>query len=477
VKGSGVVIKLASLIFCLILPGQVIATPSATAAPLARTDPRVELLSIIFRLADAPEYNQRQSESPYAAAVTAHFGEFRNHDVVARAVRLRSLYGISFDAVMSLAVHLQDARDLELLIPLHLKPPQLDQRWRSDETSQFLAAARRFVNDSEFQAFYQKHEPLLVTAGQRLTEKLAASAYRSWLDSFFGERPAAEFLVLVGMLNGVHCYGVSVLYPGGREVISPVIGVWSWDEAGAPLFDDGVMPTVIHEFSHAYVNPLVSAEVKTLADAGQRLYRYCGDVMRDQAYGSWHSMLNESLVRAGVVRYLAATAGDEMATAEIQKQQNNGFAWIEELSEELAAYEAARDRYPTLATYMPRIAAFFTDYSTRHEAWLKNAPRIVAMEPAADANDVDPQLTEIRVTFDRPMLDQSWSVVGGGPYFPQINGPISYDEECRILTIPVRLKPLWAYEFWLNRGSYSNFRSQDGVPLAPVHVRFKTRRQ
>jgi hypothetical protein len=43
----------------------------------ARVDPRVELMCIIFRLAGNPEYNQRNSGSPYADDVKDHFAEFR----------------------------------------------------------------------------------------------------------------------------------------------------------------------------------------------------------------------------------------------------------------------------------------------------------------------------------------------------------------------------------------------------------------
>jgi hypothetical protein len=44
----------------------------------ASVDPRVELLSIIFRLAGNPEYNQPNSKSPYADEVAADLGESRD---------------------------------------------------------------------------------------------------------------------------------------------------------------------------------------------------------------------------------------------------------------------------------------------------------------------------------------------------------------------------------------------------------------
>jgi hypothetical protein len=44
-------------------------------------DPRVELFSVLFRLAGAPEYQQGRVPA-YAQTVDAWFAPYRNHDVV-----------------------------------------------------------------------------------------------------------------------------------------------------------------------------------------------------------------------------------------------------------------------------------------------------------------------------------------------------------------------------------------------------------
>ena len=67
-------------------------------------DPRVELLSLIFRLAGNSEYNQARVKS-YAEDVERQFGTFRGHPVVALATRLRNTQGVSYDACMGMAVH------------------------------------------------------------------------------------------------------------------------------------------------------------------------------------------------------------------------------------------------------------------------------------------------------------------------------------------------------------------------------------
>jgi hypothetical protein len=96
------------------------------------------------------------------------------------------------------------------------------------------------------------------------------------------------------------------------------------------------------------------------------------------------------------------------------------------------------------------------------------------MIPANGATDVDPSLTAIQVTFDRPMKDGSWALVGGGPHCPETTGRPSYDSRRTTWIVPVKLKPEWDYEFYLNRGQYDSFRSAEGVPLESVHVTFST---
>ena len=154
------------------------------------------------------------------------------------------------------------------------------------------------------------------------------------------------------------------------------------------------------------------------------------------------------------------------------------FSWTPQLSELLEEYEATRKRHKTLEAFMPRIVAFFDDYAPEFAKQMEKLgagePKVVAMTPANGGTTVDPTLTAITVTFSRPMRDGGWAFVGGGPKFPQTTGRASYDKTRTTVTLPVKLKPNWDYEFWLNRGRFNSFRSEEGVPLKSVHVRFRT---
>jgi hypothetical protein len=258
-----------------------------------------------------------------------------------------------------------------------------------------------------------------------------------------------------------------------------MLGVWQTDWSGLPEFTPDMLGTVVHEFCHSYANAIVDRHQAELSDAGEKLFRHVAGQMRSQAYGNAQTLLRESLVRACTVRYQNQYGGAGAAGREIDYNKKRGFIWTGELSAVLAEYETQRDRYPTLESFAPRLVAFFNDYAARfekeQEALAASRPKVLSMIPANGTRDVDPGLNEIQVTFDRPMQDGSWSMVGGGPHFPETTGRSHYDSKLTTWSVPVRLKPGWSYEFRLNGGQYDSFRSKDGVPLESVVVRFTTK--
>ena len=451
--------------------------PAADHEITVKVDPRVELMSIIFRLAGHPEYNQPNSKSPYADDVEEHFGDFRKHAVIQTARELRATRGVSYDAVMGMAIHVQDVHELKPCIPFKRKPERLDARWKPAEADEFLQHARQFVEDTRFEEFFAQHKDLYEQTAARMSKKLRERAYLDWFNTFFGARPGAEFVVIPGMLNGGCSYGVGIRYPDGNEKICPVIGVWQFDAKGIPIFDQGFVGTVVHELCHSYTNALVDKYADQLEPAGKKLYRRCQAIMQRQAYGNWKTLMYESMVRACVVRHFLAHDGKEAAKQEVRRQHDKGFKWTRKLANVLGQYERNRDDYSTLDAFMPQIVAFFNDYAAALKEETADAPRVSSITPANGATDVDPNLKAITIVFDRPMVDKNWSVVGGGPHFPEVAGDISYDKACKVLTIPVRLKPDWSYAFLLNSDRFQSFRSREGIPLEPVHVTFQTRKR
>lgn len=102
-------------------------------------------------------------------------------------------------------------------------------------------------------------------------------------------------------------------------------------------------------------------------------------------------------------------------------------------------------------------------------------PPLVASATIDNADlAVDPATTSIRITFDRPMRTDRFSVCGGGPTFPVSGSPSWADD--RTLVLPVTLKPGSTYSFSLNCPSAQNLHSASGEPLRPYPISFSTRK-
>ncbi|MBN2588240.1 MAG: DUF4932 domain-containing protein [Sedimentisphaerales bacterium] len=325
-------------------------------------DPRVELISIIFKLAGNPEYNRSQYFS-YVGDIESHFGKFKEHDVVKLAKKLRSTRGVSYDAPMSLAIYIKDINDFDLLLPLDPWPKTLDSRWNKDSVLEFLRKAKQFAQETEFDKFFKSHKSMYDKAAENFRSMMENESHLEWFDEFFGAKPGAEFKICLGITNGPSNYG-SRIKLNGKETYYCIQGIWKFALLGfgEPRFDKSMLPIVIHEFCHSYANPIVDAHKSEIEKSGKRIYALVQEKMKRNAYGNWLTVMRESLVRASVVRYLAKNEDNKMTNQQIQSDINKGFLWMRELSDLLIEYEQNRDKYPDLDAFFPKVIEFFDNY-------------------------------------------------------------------------------------------------------------------
>ena len=461
---------------CVILALSTPATAAPAQGPVIMIDPRVELLSLVFRVAGNPEYNQCRF-SRYQEAADAWIAPHSDHRVFQLASEARTSAGVSFDAVQSLALHLGPLPALAARVPLADTTIALDRRWRRTDVGAFVSALRDFAAVSRFGAFLDSQQSMIDSVAGRLRALFESEADFSWFDRFFGARQPARFQLTPGLCNGAGNFGPRFRDANGREELYAIVGVFQLDSTGLPTFGRSMVPTIVHEFNHSYVNPLFGAEFARFARAADAIYPKVAEEMRAQAYGSGLTMLNESIVRAGVVRYIAATRGDSAAREEIQSQIGLGFVWMGELAARLAEYEGARDRYRTLADFVPRLAAFWDSLAPRVDGMLATLearrPQLVAADPSDGASGVEAARTTVTLRFDRPM-GRGYSInpgPGGQATWPGI-GALSWDSTRTVLTMQVTLAPGRRYELALGG---QGFRSADGTPLRRRVITFSTR--
>ncbi len=325
--------------------------------PLPRVDKRVELLSIIFRLAGNREYNNEVFKS-YTSDIHAHFDKHKDHALIKFTRDIRDKNMIGFDAVMKMAIYLGQPPTFNPIVPFTSDVP--DKRWGQENAINFLKLLQQFYIDAKCEEFFKNHEELYRTSQERYKTVYDALDI-NWYNQYYGAHPKGSFNIIPGLGNGGGNYGFQVILPDGKEEAYAIMATSLIDNSNNPIYDVNInLPTLIHEFNHSYVNDILSKHEKEFENPGVKLFNIVQEIMRNQAYTNWKTMMNESLVRASVIRYLLKHNTDKtIATKQLISEFNRGFFWMKGLVECLAVYEKNRNKYPTLESYMPVLVNFY----------------------------------------------------------------------------------------------------------------------
>src|SRR3989454_4099045 len=460
-------------------------------------DRRVELIAIIFKLAGSDEFN-RTNLPQYSADIEQFFGPQRNHEAVTLARGLRDRYGVAQSRVMAIPIRLSD-------------PPQLKERVPFDSVSgwpappteirRFVEAARRFAIQARASEFFASHRTLYDSVNGRIRRPLERAVDLAWFAPYFGIRSDQIFVVVPLLVASEGNYGPCMQPPAERRECYSIVGNTRPDSTGYPHYDAGMAGLLVHEFGHGFVNPLGNAHRAEFERSAPRVHALVVDAMTWQSY-PWPSMVNESLDHATEARYIAAHGDTAQLRAFYRDQLRGSWFWTEELANLSTQYEVDRRPYPTFASFMPRVIAYFDSLPGRVPAMQHRydalRPKIVSLSIANGADSVDPGLKEIVIQFDRPVRDDGWSVLpvfgpNGPTLEPQQTTPKilwramganrvpfalgkGLDSTGTTIHLGVALEPGHEYELQFGTPHGYGFRNvADGVPLAPYRLRFKTR--
>jgi hypothetical protein len=428
-------------------------------------DPRVELLSIVFRLAERPEYSEVLLK-PYTDRIDSHFAAYKEHELI----RFARTLPLGYDAPMKMAVCLNEQLEL-------VTDDLGDARWSQKNARKFVRLLQQFASESNFDAFFASNAAEYAVAVERF-QPIYNAINGDWYSAFYGQGASATFHTILALGNGVNNYGPSSNAPDGSRNVYAILTDGS-DAQGAPTYSaNNALPLMIHEFNHSFVNGLMDENLSEWEVVGQKLFAQVAPEMKAQAYSDWETMMNEALVRAAVIKYFKDNeASQPMLDRMIAQEESRGFFWIRELVAELENYDSRREAYPTLESHMPQLLTF---YQNKVDGWIETLQQIDEQRPKVvsiakfenGCSEVDPALKTITIVFDRPLLGQGYSIYNGSGAFPKTEG-VAYADENRNVVMHVALEPETEYGFVLKG---TRFRSLEGVGMKDYSVTFKTRK-
>ena len=104
------------------------------------------------------------------------------------------------------------------------------------------------------------------------------------------------------------------------------------------------------------------------------------------------------------------------------------------------------------------------------------APVVVKTFPEAGTKDVAPGEVEIKVTFSKEMMDQSWSWSSAWKdSSPTGTSKPQYDSDHRTCVLKVKLEPNKTYGYWINSQNFHGFKDKQGHIAVPYLLTFQTK--
>ena len=332
----------------------------------------VEFMSVLSRVAGYEEYCMESNN--YAKDIDSYFQKYKDHIAVKYHQQIRSQYGISYDAVASMSIHMEiKNNELSLVSNTEL----LEKRWKDIDLQETLRLYNKFYKDTDFHNFYLSHKNEFDRVVQEYRDEVIKRYFHEeWYTSFYGVESDENYWVVISFNGGGNNYSSSRQLPDGKRDVFNV----------GTFYSDYIVAStmLIHEFNHSFVNPLIFNDPTNAAmikECGEWLLNFSLWIMRYEAYSTWQTVINESIVRAAVIIYMLNhkyTA--KQIDAAVLDEVSRGFTWMPELVKCLRYYCDHRDTYKTLNDYYPQIAKCLSDYVEKERNRLENCTGLPPQE-------------------------------------------------------------------------------------------------
>lgn len=427
----------------------------------------VDLMAVVWRLAGDRTFNASTVPS-YCQAVDDYFAAYKGHPVVAKAIECMETTGIGYDAVASYGLHLVITNEGQISYDQQFADhgDTSFDRWSEQQKADFLPILEDFYRESRFHQWFVSTEAVRNEAIAAFDE-VARQLDMPWFDRFFGPKSeCSQFQVVLSILCGVNNYGCSAKMKNGGELLSPVISGCAIDAEGKlQFYPQMVLPIVVHEFCHAYCNPLNAQYWDGMKDKADGVFAISKEKLSSMAYPSSKIMMDETFVRSSVIRYQLSHGQAEQKADLIAETSQLGFLLTNDMVETLGNYE--QGNYASMKDFMPEIVKMVNAFDiekvlqTIEEAKRNSATYSCNIQDGATG--IPSGEYDLVITFSKPIQPTVALGFGrrNGEFITLARGmeSVSWNETHTILTVTLNLKPHSSYSFSIIG---ENYQTKDG---------------
>ena len=186
-----------------------------------------------------------------------------------------------------------------------------------------------------------------------------------------------------------------------------------------------------------------------MSQSAKKVFKERERQLRQEAYSSAKTMMDETFVRASVIRYMKTHYPQIDEPALVKEEEKHGFILTQTLCDALKYYEQQRETYVTMSDFMPVYVKAVNDFDLKQykkqqkqQAKL-NATYKVNLKNGAKNVPSGPFL--LTIVFSKPMTEGISLYMIPGTDFPPFKGYSWHDE--KTLEVSFLLEPSHQYGF------------------------------
>ena len=363
-------------------------------------DERLELTSIVFRLAGAKEY-VCDGVPEYMKEIDEYFAPYKNHKLIGYIQNtLREKQRIGYDGVAAsaFALKIKDGKVTSGGDELYQRAIGRDGRWNEEVFAEYVRLLNDFYRKSKAGTFFEDHREfydMTIQANQEIVNKIDLTWFR---DTFGGEPINLD--VCLGLCTAQHNYGGEEYEDGTMKI---VIGTFA-DQNGTPNILKTAFDVVIHEIMHYYSRPLLNKYYDAMKVASEDIYSRIESRMIVEAHKKPRTVASEWITELFMNMYMQEHG--ELIMYNIHYDFCCGYIWMNRALDFMKNYD--RTKYSSMSEFMPHIVDFTNRLPAEWEAieneFANAYPYVVGTFPV-NGSAIPADTKEIRVKFAHPMFD------------------------------------------------------------------------